>query len=143
MTPLPDLLCLSHLRWDFVHQRPQHLMTRAARDRRVYSLEEPLQGAQVPHLQVWEDRGVVSLRPHLPTSLSGRAAEARVGELLRAFLWNEDALRPLAWVYSPMSLPLLDGLVRLRLHGPMTSPVQARPELLRANHPDSSPSGEG
>ena len=26
----PVLLCLSHLRWDFVLQRPQHLMKRAA-----------------------------------------------------------------------------------------------------------------
>ena len=26
-----DLVCLSHLRWDFVYQRPQHLMTRYGR----------------------------------------------------------------------------------------------------------------
>ena len=32
----PDLICLSHLRWNFVFQRPQHLMTRYARHARVY-----------------------------------------------------------------------------------------------------------
>ena len=37
-----DLICLSHLRWNFVFQRPQHLMTRYARNRRVYFVEEPL-----------------------------------------------------------------------------------------------------
>jgi len=41
----PDLICLSHLRWDFVWQRPQHLMSRFARDRRVFFVEEP----------IWED----------------------------------------------------------------------------------------
>ncbi len=33
----PDLICFSHLRWNFVFQRPQHLMTRIARERRVFS----------------------------------------------------------------------------------------------------------
>ena len=36
------LICFSHLRWDFVFQRPQHLMTRFARDRRVIFWEEPI-----------------------------------------------------------------------------------------------------
>ena len=36
-----DLVCFSHLRWDFVYQRPNHLMARAARDRRVFFVEEP------------------------------------------------------------------------------------------------------
>ena len=38
----PTLLCLSHLRWGFVYQRPQHLMSRFARDYQVLFLEEPL-----------------------------------------------------------------------------------------------------
>src|SRR4051794_31097609 len=37
----PDLLVFSHLRWDFVFQRPQHLMTRCARHRTVHFVEEP------------------------------------------------------------------------------------------------------
>ena len=42
VTPKPDLVCLSHLRWDFVYQRPQHLMSRFAGDRRVFFVEEPI-----------------------------------------------------------------------------------------------------
>src|SRR5438270_10015567 len=38
----PDLICFSHLRWDFVYQRPQHLMARCARQRRVVYWEEPV-----------------------------------------------------------------------------------------------------
>src|SRR4051812_18411656 len=37
-----DLVCLSHLRWDFVHQRPQHLLSRCAKARRVFFVEEPM-----------------------------------------------------------------------------------------------------
>ena len=38
---LPDLICFSHLHWDFVWQRPQHLMMRATQTRRVWLVEEP------------------------------------------------------------------------------------------------------
>ncbi|SER54461.1 UDP-galactopyranose mutase, partial [Faunimonas pinastri] len=40
LTPL--LVCLSHLRWDFVYQRPQHLLVRAARGFSVVFMEEPV-----------------------------------------------------------------------------------------------------
>ena len=38
----PSLVCFSHLRWDFVWQRPQHLLSRAAKHYRVLFIEEPL-----------------------------------------------------------------------------------------------------
>ena len=37
-----DLVCFSHLRWDFVFQRPQHLLMRCAAERRVFYVEEPV-----------------------------------------------------------------------------------------------------
>src|ERR1700712_3608700 len=37
----PPLLVFSHLRWHFVTQRPQHLLTHAAESRTVYFWEEP------------------------------------------------------------------------------------------------------
>ena len=43
-----DLVCFSHLRWDFVYQRPNHLMARAARERRVLLVEEPLAWSNAP-----------------------------------------------------------------------------------------------
>ena len=39
----PTLLCFSHLRWDFVFQRPQHLMTRFAKEMPVVIWEEPME----------------------------------------------------------------------------------------------------
>src|SRR4029078_2002103 len=38
----PDLVCFSHLRWNFVYQRPQHRLSRTAKERRVFYVEEPI-----------------------------------------------------------------------------------------------------
>jgi ribonuclease BN (tRNA processing enzyme) len=37
-----DVVCLSHLRWDFVYQRPQHLLNRCGQKRRVFFIEAPV-----------------------------------------------------------------------------------------------------
>src|SRR5688572_19652965 len=36
------IICFSHLRWNFVYQRPQHLISRAARSYPVWYFEEPI-----------------------------------------------------------------------------------------------------
>src|ERR1044072_9027748 len=63
----PDLICFSHLRWDFVYQRPQHLLSRCAKDRRVFFVEEPIFAATAPKLEISErDCGVQIVTPFLP-----------------------------------------------------------------------------
>lgn len=41
---IKDVICFSHLRWDFVFQRPQHLLSRWAKETRVFFIEEPVYG---------------------------------------------------------------------------------------------------
>ena len=60
-----DLICLSHLRWHFVFQRPQHLMTRCAAERRVFFVEEPLFDGASPRLEVQRVAGVTIATPHV------------------------------------------------------------------------------
>ena len=36
------LVVFSHLGWDFVYQRPQHLLSRLANQHRVIFIEEPV-----------------------------------------------------------------------------------------------------
>ena len=69
---LPDLVCFSHLRWDFVYQRPQHLMSRFARERRVFFIEEPVFGSPAGgELRVDRRKeGVEVIVPVLPEGLS-------------------------------------------------------------------------
>jgi ribonuclease BN (tRNA processing enzyme) len=66
-----DLVCLSHLRWDFVFQRPHHLMTRFALERRVFYVEEPRFDTDPPHLVLNTDpSGVIIVIPYLTHNIS-------------------------------------------------------------------------
>jgi UDP-galactopyranose mutase len=99
-----DLLCFSHLRWDFVYQRPQHLMSRFARDRRVYYVEEPVFGAHEPRLEVRRGAdGVSVVVPHLPHA-EPEQAEALQRRLLDGMMADEGIGAHVAWFYTPMAL---------------------------------------
>ena len=71
-----DLICFSHLRWDFVFQRPQHLLGRAAQTMRVIFWEEPIYTAEpAPRLSdARRPEGVLVVQPHLPWGIDAAAA---------------------------------------------------------------------
>jgi UDP-galactopyranose mutase len=103
-----NLICFSHLRWNFVFQRPQHLMSRFARDMKVIYWEEPVDigPKDTAYLQVREAEDARNVRvvvPHLPQGMPEDAREAALKRLLDAHL---ASLRgPLiAWYYTPMML---------------------------------------
>jgi len=97
-----DLVCLSHLRWDFVYQRPQHLLTRFARDRRVFFVEEPVLDAATPALELLErQNGVVVVKPHMPAGLEAAAVERTQRELLDALFAQQAIERYVLWYYTP------------------------------------------
>ncbi len=104
----PTLLCFSHLRWDFVFQRPQHLMSRFANDMAVVYWEEPMEIGRrdtaflkVREAEDFPNVGVVT--PHLPEGLDDEAREAALKRLLDAHV--SICKRPLiAWYYTPMML---------------------------------------
>ena len=47
-----DFICFSHIRWNFVYQRPQHLINRFAINNRVFVIEEPVFEADSNHFTV-------------------------------------------------------------------------------------------
>jgi UDP-galactopyranose mutase len=101
-----DLVCFSHLRWDFVYQRPQHLLTRCARDRRVFFIEEPIFGDGSMRLDVREvEGGVRVVVPFLPNGLRSEVATAAVMNEMTRRLFNENGIREYVfWYYTPMAL---------------------------------------
>jgi UDP-galactopyranose mutase len=106
-----DLLCFSHLRWNFVYQRPQHLMTRFARDRRVFFVEEPIHDATEAHLDLTEtDAGVTVVVPHVSSqqdpALTARLQQILLGNLLR----EHQIVHPIVWYYTPMALEWSRGV---------------------------------
>lgn len=102
----PTLLCLSHLRWNFVYQRPQHLMSRFATMFQVLFFEEPLasEGNTAWLEVILTPEGVRVLIPHLPAQHIGHEKGTRqLRELLDRYLLIADA-DPILWYYTPMSL---------------------------------------
>jgi UDP-galactopyranose mutase len=103
------LLCFSHLRWNFVFQRPQHLMSRFAREMSVIFWEEPVEIAahETAYLQVREASDAENVRivvPHLPQGMPEDAREAALSRLLDAHVASIRG--PLiTWYYTPMMLP--------------------------------------
>lgn len=103
----------SHLRWDFVWQRPQQLLSRFAADHRVLFVEDPMESASEPALDIsLTPEGVVRVVPLLPkaASLSTDARCAMVLPLLESALRTHPLLAgrfesPIQWFYSPMNAP--------------------------------------
>ncbi|MEP7064685.1 MAG: glycosyltransferase family 1 protein [Gemmatimonadota bacterium] len=102
----PTLICFSHLRWDFVYQRPQHLLSRFARASRVFYVEEPIFGAAVPQLDVSpRDNGLNVVVPRLPDGLSEDACHEFLRELIDELIVQESITVFVSWYYTPMALP--------------------------------------
>jgi UDP-galactopyranose mutase len=99
-----DLVCFSHLRWNFVYQRPQHLMSRTARERRVFFIEEPETTNDPAHLKMEKDAsGVIVVKPMLSPGLNEEETNAAVRELLD-HLFASEIKEYILWYYTPMAL---------------------------------------
>jgi hypothetical protein len=120
----PDLVVLSHLRWPWVWQRPQHVISRLARGRRpacarTWFVEEPAVGeGTAPRVGTEERDPVTRVWLELPPGATAAThpgfddpAAADYGDLLA------DALRtagcrgePDVWLYTPMALEVAQVL---------------------------------
>jgi len=106
------LLCLSHLRWNFVFQRPQHLLTRATKSHLVLYFEEPLyEPVTRPTLRISEPvPGLRVLTPVLPDGTSPAQAVVMQRALLNAALAELSYEHLVLWYYTPMALPFSDHI---------------------------------
>ncbi|MFO0957400.1 MAG: FAD-dependent oxidoreductase [Isosphaeraceae bacterium] len=107
------IVVFSHLRWDFVFQRPQHLLTRMAADRPVLYIEEPVHATGEPRWELANPApGVTVCRPM--TSLDSAGFSDDQNDVLRAMV--RELLADRAgdgydlWFYTPMALPLAEWL---------------------------------
>lgn len=110
---MQTLIVFSHLRWDFVYQRPQHLLSRLAKHYRVLFFEEPMRGNQTPFLQrLAPCENVEVLRPHTTVDAPGFHDDQlpELKPLLAEYLQDFAIDDYLVWFYTPMALPLLAEL---------------------------------
>ena len=119
---MPAIIVFSHLRWDFVYQRPQHLLSHLADYYQVIFIEEPVWhegesffkiSSPAPNVHVYQ--------PHTSIGMSGFHDDQlpQLRKLMRQLI--ADYADHIAWFYTPMALPLLQDLHPraggLRLHG--------------------------
>lgn len=103
-----DLICFSHLRWDFVFQRPQHIFTRFAAEHRVFFIEEPMFGDSGPRLEISRrDNGLHVVVPHLP---HGADIDAVMTNLVAELSDEQQIKECVVWFYTPMMLRWADRL---------------------------------
>lgn len=107
-----DLICFSHLRWGFVFQRPNHLMSRFARKgSRVFFIEEPFFDSDFAHLEIAEEMpNLWVCTPHIQKGLEPSQVEAALRGLVQGLLSARGIVKPLLWYYTPMALPLGQGI---------------------------------
>lgn len=101
-----NLICFSHLRWNFVFQRPQHLMSHFAKELNVYIMEEPIFDiTEMPYLEhERQETNLYVLIPHLTIGITNEQAKIELKELLDQFLGRVNLADWIFWYYTPMAL---------------------------------------
>ena len=110
---MKSLIVFSHLRWNFVFQRPQHLLSRLSQRYRIYFFEEPIPGAERDYLEISEPSPNVRVcRPHSTITSSGFHDDQipTLQEMVLDLLKTEQIEDYGVWFYSPMALPLMRDL---------------------------------
>ncbi len=109
-----SIITFSHLRWDFVFQRPQHLLSRFAQTRRVIFIEEPvLDAAAEAHWELQHvEPNILVCQPHTPVNSPGFSDEQipELKALVAQLLQTENISDYVAWFYTPLALPLAQNL---------------------------------
>lgn len=100
-----DLICFSHLRWNFVYQRPQHLLSRFANSFRVFFVEEHFMTEQADHINLTLTKeNVFVVVPHLQEGNHRLAIKDRIESLLQRLFNQLDIRDYIFWYYTPMAL---------------------------------------
>jgi glycosyltransferase involved in cell wall biosynthesis len=106
---MPSLIVFSHLRWNFVQARPQHLLARLSVHYPVLYVEEPLYGPGPARLErATPADGIELLRPRTPLGIEGFHDDqiALIKPLLVQYLAQRQIDDYVCWFYTPMAQPL-------------------------------------
>ena len=111
-----DIICFCHLRWNFVYQRPQHLLSRFAFQFRVFVIEEPLFDANASYFDTaMSKENVWVITPHLPKDLEVNAIVSEQQILLNKLFSGFAIEDYIAWFYTPMALDIYETLPKAKL----------------------------
>ena len=106
-----DLVCFCHLRWGFVFQRPNHLLSRFSKHQRVFFIEEPVfyDGEDKLHIENYNENLFV-VTPHIKGGLTEEEVHKRQRKFINNLFTNMNIEKYFSWYYTPMALPFTDHL---------------------------------
>jgi UDP-galactopyranose mutase len=107
-SPATTMIVFCHLRWDFVYQRPQHLLSRLAEHYKILFIEEPVFHDGESFLKSYSaGQNLTVIQPHTPVQAGGFHDDQI--PLLKPLLADlvPEGEDPIVWFYTPMALPLL------------------------------------
>lgn len=100
-----DLIVFSHLRWYFVYQRPQHLISRFAEMYRTIYIEEPVfKNGDPAYSLCYDQSGVLVITPEINQAQSGDTHSVMV-QILQQIFQDLGIRKYICWYYTPMALP--------------------------------------
>lgn len=106
-----DLVCFSHLRWGFVFQRPNHLLTRFSKHQRVFFIEEPIFTSKEEKLSIENyNDNLFIVTPYIPEGFSETEIHTKLRGLIDGLMNDKNINRFFSWYYTPMALPFTDHL---------------------------------
>ena len=108
-----DLIAFCHIKWNFVYQRPQHLLNRFALHNRVFIVEEPLYDQNASFLEITQpnpDAKLWVVQLHLAKAQPQDSRFHILKSLMTRLLQEQKINRHIAWYYSPMALEYSDHL---------------------------------
>src|SRR4051794_34398600 len=101
-----DIVCFSHLRWNFVYQRPQHLLSRFSKNSRVFFIEEPVWDAGIETVSIKQVAdNITVVVPYLLLDNKPDSLENFQRDMLDKLLEDMNITDYIFWYYSPMALP--------------------------------------
>jgi len=106
-----DLVCFCHLRWGFVFQRPNHLLSRFSKHQRVFFIEEPIFYDGEDKLQIENyNENLFVVTPHMKGGLPEEEVHKRQRKFINNLFTNMNIEKYFSWYYTPMALPFTDHL---------------------------------
>ena len=108
-----DLICFSHIRWNFVYQRPQHLLNRYALNNRVFIVEEPVFESDSDFFEINKSNETANLWIvvlHVSKNTLPEKINHTLKALLDSCMYSNNIQKYILWYYSPMALPYSDHL---------------------------------
>ncbi|MGN6703880.1 MAG: FAD-dependent oxidoreductase [Burkholderiaceae bacterium] len=108
---MPTIFVFSHLRWDFVYQRPQHLLSRLAEHYRIVFFEEPEFREGAAALECMQPATNITVcKPYTPVDMPGFHDDhlPYLKKMVREL--GREHPDQIVWFYTPMALPLLQEL---------------------------------